>query len=65
MGDFGAANVEQKAMAIPVPQRPLRLPDSFRYVSCDIPAGVTLADYRRHRAPRPRPWWRRLVGSRR
>ena len=30
------------------------LPASFRYVSCDVPAGMTLADYRRRRRRRRR-----------
>ena len=33
-------------------QRPL--PQSFRYEHTDIPAGMTLAEYRRARAPRER-----------
>jgi hypothetical protein len=28
----------------------------------DIPAGITIADYRRSRSSR-RPWWRRAFGS--
>jgi hypothetical protein len=28
----------------------------------DIPAGMTIDEYRRSR-PRPEPWWRRLLGG--
>jgi hypothetical protein len=29
----------------------------------DIPPGLTIAEYRRSRAARPRPWWRRVLGA--
>jgi hypothetical protein len=29
------------------------------YIETTIPAGMTIADYRRSR-PQPSPWWRRL-----
>jgi hypothetical protein len=39
-------------------QRPARLPSAFRYVTTDVPIGMTLADYRRRRRCRPRGWRR-------
>jgi hypothetical protein len=29
----------------------------------DIPPGLTIADYRRSRGTRRRPWWRRVLGA--
>jgi hypothetical protein len=65
MGDFASGGVEPKAMATSLPHRPLQPADSFGYISSDVPAGMTLSDYRRRRRPRPRPrpWWRRLWRS--
>lgn len=42
--------------------RPTVSRTSFVYVSCDVPTGETLAEWRRpRRAPRPRPLHRRAV----
>ena len=49
-----------KAMTPRPAQSPAHLPSAFRYVSTDVPVGMTLADYRRRRGPRPLTWWRRL-----
>ncbi len=46
-------------MSPPVP-RPL--PQSFRYEHTDIPAGMTLAEYRRARAARQRRGTARVLG---
>ena len=48
------------AMTSRLTPRPARLPSAFRYVSADVPIGMTLTDYRRRVGPRPLPWWRRL-----
>lgn len=39
------------------------LPQSFRYERTDIPVGITLAEYRRARAPRRPPRARRRLRS--
>ena len=61
MRESAVADVERTNAMTPQPAvRPAHLPSAFRYVSTDVPMGMTLADYRRRRARCPLPWWRRL-----
>jgi hypothetical protein len=61
MREFAASDVGRvNAMTARPAPRPAQLPSAFRYVSTDVPVGMTLAAYRRRRGPRRVPWWRRL-----
>jgi hypothetical protein len=37
-----------------MPGRPAQSPEAFAYIACDIPPGMTLADWARARKPRGR-----------
>jgi hypothetical protein len=66
MRESAVAVVERtNTMTPPTRRVPRPLPSAFRYVSTDVPIGMTLADYRRRRARCPLPWWRRLWWRRR
>jgi hypothetical protein len=66
MRESALADVERTNAMTPRPSpRPAQPPSAFRYISTDVPMGMTLPDYRRRRGPRPLPWWRRLWTRRR